>query len=117
MVPYKIVVPTIALFFILSALSRFARRQQSFRELILWVVFWGGIALLAIYPRMLDVLARWLGVETGFRALFVTSTLFLLYVVLQLYLRYERLDEQFTKLVRHETLKDLERRYRRRRAG
>jgi hypothetical protein len=108
---YKIIIPAVALFFILSAVSRFATGKQSFRELLLWFFFWGNIALVAIYPRVLDWVARGLGVETGFRALFVISTLFLLYFVLQLYLRYERLDEQLTKLIRHEALRDLETRF------
>lgn len=108
---YQVVIPAIALLFMVSALSRFVGGKQSFRELLLWIMFWGSFAFIAIYPKTLDQIARILGVETGLRALFFISTLFLFFSVLQLFLRLERLQEQLTEFVRHEALADVENRF------
>ena len=94
-------------FMLLSALSRVGKKKQSWREFIVWFFFWGGFALLALFPSTLDKIARVLGLADGVRALYIVSILLLFFSIFQILIRLEKQEGQLTRFVRYEALKEL----------
>lgn len=103
---YQLAIPTISVIAILYALSRYGRKEKTGRELIVWVVFWGILAYIALVPQTIDLLARLTGMQDGIKALAMISIAILAIVVLKLILTVEKLEQDITKLVRYNALKE-----------
>lgn len=105
---YQIIIPAFSFLMILSAFFRVLSKRQSWRELVLWTLFWGGGAFLALFPTVLDTIAHFFGVENGARAFLLVFMLILFFALFKIIIRLEKQEEQLTKLVRYEALKKLD---------
>lgn len=104
---YNILVPLFALFMLMRVFSNFARGNRTGRELLFWLVFWGGFGFLGSQPELLSAIARRLGFETGANALFAFAFLVLFYGFGRLMMIVEDMESKLTQLVRVEALRPL----------
>lgn len=105
---YQLAIVGFSAFMLLSALSRVSRKKQSWREFIVWLLFWGSFAFLGLYPSTLDKIARVIGLADGVRALYIVSILLLFFFIFQILIRLEKQEGELTRFVRHEALKELQ---------
>lgn len=104
--PYRVVVPLIALFFILYAWSHVVRRTKTIWEAMLWTLFWSGVGIVVLFPRWISFLTAWTGIRGQANAVFAITLGVLLFIVFHMLIRIEKIQKRITDLVRHEALED-----------
>lgn len=100
---------TASLFFLIVALGVLVMvavllRSRLLREkyAALWILVSALVVILAVFPDLLEVLARWVGVAVPSNLLFLLAILLLFGVALHLSLEVSRLDEE-TRVLSEET--------------
>lgn len=89
-------------FVILIAVYMYLRLRTTLFDLVLILLFGGVGIFFVIFPDTTTRIAHWVGVNRGADMIFYLAILFLLFLVLKLYSRIRRLEQQFTQLVRDE---------------
>lgn len=104
--PYQIAAPLASLLAILYAWGLVRRHKKTVWEALLWTVFWGMIALIALYPKVLSTLSALTGVADQENAVIFTFMGILFFMVFYLVIRLEDLEERQAKLVREVALRE-----------
>ena len=105
---YQILTPLISFLAIAYAWNLALRHRKTIWEAILWTLFWGAIALIAIFPTYIDYLKLVIGVQKRENAVMVTVLGVLSFMVFYLIIRIEELEQRQTRLIRKIALKDVE---------
>lgn len=108
MTAYQILTPAASLIAMLYAWSLVARKKKTIWEAVVWTIFWASIALIALFPELLDYLRSITGVRSRQNAVFVTSIGILFFIVFYLVVRLEELERRLAKLVRQLAVRDLD---------
>ncbi len=103
---YQLLTPLFAILMILKGISRFKRGEMSIRKFILWVLVWGGISTLALFPQFVKIAADLTGLESGINALIFFGFIFLFYIVFRLFIIVEHLEREITEIVRKKAIED-----------
>ncbi|MDP7477269.1 MAG: DUF2304 domain-containing protein [Candidatus Peribacteraceae bacterium] len=106
--PYQIITPLIAFVAVTYAWNLVFRQKKTIWEAILWSVFWGLIATIAIYPDSIDYLTKFTGIKDRENAVLVTFLGILLFIVFYLIIRLEALEQRQTRVIRKLALKDID---------
>ncbi len=104
--PYQIVVPLVAIIAVLYAWSLMMRKKKTVWEVILWTLFWGVIALIALRPALLAYLTLVTGIKNQENAVLFTGVGILFFIVFYLIIRIEELQQRQSKIVRSIALRD-----------
>lgn len=84
----------------------YVRLRSSIIDILLIVLFmFIGVALV-FFPDFANRLAHWLGVGRGADLVFYISILFLLFLVLKLYARIRRIEQQLTEIIRKKSVEE-----------
>lgn len=105
---YQILVPAFCVLMIAKTVSHFLRHERTVRELLAILVFWGGIAALALFPDVMSVVAGFLGIKSNVNAVIFIILGILSYLCLYLFISVENLEHQVTLLTRQLALRDKE---------
>lgn len=103
--PYQIVVPLLAAFAVIYAWNLVSRQKKTVWEAVLWTVFWGWIASLAVWPNLLSYMSSAMGFKNRENAVFITSIGILFFMMFYLVIRIEELEQKQTKMIRQLGLK------------
>lgn len=98
--PYQIVVPVLSLFAVLYAWSLFKRDRKTLWEVVLWALFWGAIAAIAMFPRLLTYLTIATGIRSQANAVIVTAIGVLTFLMFSVIVRLEGLSQRYSKIMR-----------------
>lgn len=71
--PYQIAVPLVSLVAVLYAWNLALRQKKTIWEALLWSVFWGAVAFVALEPGALTYLSVITGVKSQANAFFATA--------------------------------------------
>lgn len=104
--PYQILAPLISFVALLYAWNLVFRRKKTIWEAVLWSVFWGMIAAIALYPNVLSYLTAVTGIKNRENAVFITFFGILFFIIFYLVMRLEELEQRQTRLVRKIALRD-----------
>ena len=104
--PYRVIVPLVALFFFLYVWSCVFRGTKTIWEACLWTLFWGGVAVIVLFPRWISLLTMWTGIRGQANAVFAITIGILLFIVFHILIRMEKMQKRITDLVRHHALED-----------
>ena len=104
--PYQIIVPLLSLLAVLYAWSLMMRKKKTVWEVILWTIFWGLIALIALRPNLLAYLTLITGIKNQENAVLFTAIGMLFFVVFYLIIRIEELQQRQSRIVRSIALRD-----------
>jgi small membrane protein len=100
----------VILFGILTLTRAFIQlRRDEFTpiQFVFWMFVWGIAAFFVFFPSASSYLADFIGVGRGADALIYLSIMILFYGVYRIYIKLEKIERSFTKLIRHEALKHL----------
>jgi hypothetical protein len=103
---YQIVAPFVSLVAILYAWNLVFRKKKTLIEAVLWTLFWGAVAYIAIYPSVLTYLSAVTGIANAENAAIVTLIGILFFMMFYLIIRLEELEQKHTKIVRTLGLRD-----------
>lgn len=98
--PYQIVVPLLSLIAVLYAWSLMLRKKKTVWEVILWTIFWGAIAFVALKPNILQYLTLITGIKNQENAVIFTAIGVLFFLLFYLIIRIEELQQRQTRIVR-----------------
>jgi len=93
---------------VLIALYMYVRIRKSVLDTVLIFLFLAVGILFVLFPEITNKLARVLGVNRGINLIFYTGFLILLFLILKLYARSKRLEQNLTELVRKISLEKAE---------
>lgn len=108
MTTYQIFAPLASLIAILYAWNLVLRQKKSMWEAMLWSIFWGMVALIAVYPNTLRYLSQITGIRDQANAMLVTSIGILFFMVFYMVVRLEELEQRQTRLIRQLALRESE---------
>jgi hypothetical protein len=77
-------------------------RRTGFRQsaLVLWILFWLGVAGAGAVPNASNYIANWVGVGRGVDFVFYVSILVLFFLLFRLFARLDKIERDITKIVR-----------------
>ncbi len=93
---------------VLISLYMYVRIRKSVLDTVLIFLFMGVGTLFILFPEITNKLAKALGVNRGINLIFYTGFLILLFLILKLYARSRRLEQNLTELVRKISLEKAE---------
>ena len=96
----KILAAGFAIYALRRLIARYRKGGTLTLEFMIWITVWGGVGVVVLIPEKTDVVARWLGVGSGFDALTFITIVGLLYAVYRLYSRVQTVERDLTRLVR-----------------
>ena len=105
---YQLVAPIISLLAVLYAWNLAVRKKKTIIEACLWTLFWGAIAVIALFPNFLHYLSAITGIADQVNAVIVTFLGILFFMVFYLIIRLEELEQKQVRLVRTLALRDVE---------
>lgn len=104
---YQIVVPLIALVFLVYTVTMFRRGRSSAFEMVGWMLIWGLIIVLALIPdAVTNFIAEALGIKSNINAIIFMAIGVLLFLQFHLYVLIRKQNATITELVRKLALKD-----------
>lgn len=104
--PYQIIAPLISLVAVLYVWSLVLKQKKTIWEGSLWTLFWVAIAIIALFPPVLNYLAFVMGFKDRQNALLITFLGILSFIVFALIVRLEELEQKQTRLTRSIALRD-----------
>jgi hypothetical protein len=109
---YQIAITLISLFMIFQGFKNFFKirgQGQTFIKLLVRIIVWGGMAIIAIYPKVTNDIASLIGMEGNINAIILTGFILVFLMIFKLLNAIERLEQQITKVTRKESLKEIKR--------
>ena len=108
MTTFQIVtLPLIALI-VLATVIQISRRRLAPRFGFAWIVLWVAAAVSIADPEILVRAAHFLGIGRGADLVLYLSVIFSFSAFFITYLRFRRVEEQLTTIVRHIAIRDAE---------
>lgn len=93
---------------ILIGVYMYVRLRSTLLDVLLIGIFIIVGTLLVLFPEYSNKIAHWAGVGRGADLLFYLSILFLFFLILKLYSRLRKMEQNFTEIVRNKSLEDAE---------
>ena len=95
------IAPSFALYYIYRLVVELKRRKKFLLSNIIWLLFWGLIAILGIIPHEFSVgIAKWLGFADNINAIIFIALAFLTILSFYLSAKLDRMERKVTELVR-----------------
>ncbi|MBU2213775.1 DUF2304 domain-containing protein [Patescibacteria group bacterium] len=104
--PYQLLAPIVAFVAIAYAWSLVFRQKKTLWEGILWTLFWGLVAVIAIFPSVMTYISAVTGIKNRENAVFITFFGVLFFIVFYLVMRLEEMEQRLTRIVRKSALKN-----------
>lgn len=101
MTTFQLVTLPILVAFVIGTAIAAARRRMTPRLGIAWMLLWLAAAVAIAFPELLVELARFLGIGRGADLVFYVSILGTFLAFFLTYLRFRRVEDQLTEIVRH----------------
>lgn len=102
-----VALPLLAVFVLLTAIQ-LGRRRIAPRIGFAWIALWIAAAVSIADPNILVRAAHFLGIGRGADLVLYLSVIFSFSAFFITYLRFRRVDEQLTAIVRHIAIRDAE---------
>ena len=106
---YQIAVVGISLYMIYAGIQKFLRHGagQSFLKLAVRIIVWGGMATIALFPDVTNVLAEFIGLEGNINAVILIGFLLVFLMIFKILSVVERIEQDITRLTRKQALQKL----------
>ncbi len=97
--------------FVLFAMSRtFLRLREgelTGLSFAFWMINWTLVGVIGFWPGVTQRLADFLGIERGIDSVVYVSIVLLFYMIYRAYVKLEHIEHEITKIVREESLHEL----------
>ena len=98
------VIQILVILFVIFAYSRVLLRlrdkQMRAGEFIFWTIIWAAVIVVAILPAITGWLSNKVGIGRPIDIAVYVSIVLLFYLIFRMYVKFEKLDQNITKLVR-----------------
>jgi hypothetical protein len=106
---YQIAIVGISSVMLFQGVKDFFKHEtgQTFLKLAVRLIVWGGMTLVAIYPNITMVVAKFIGIEGNINAVILTGFLLVFLIIFKLMSAIEKIEQNISELTRKETLSQL----------
>jgi len=105
---FQVLTVVLCLGMIGKAVSQYRRGRRTGRELLTWILIWGAVAFVGIYPRITDFAAGLLGLKSGSNAFIFLLLIVLIYLTLKSIFEIDALEGKISELTRKIAIKEFE---------
>lgn len=98
--PIQILFFLIACVMVLRTIDRFRRKDMQRTFFLLWLLFWGGLGTVVLFPDITSYFAQLLGVGRGVDLALYGAILIIFFLLFRIYVRLEGFELALTKMVR-----------------
>lgn len=107
---YQLIVAIVAGIMIFQGFQNFIKGKQGQTPLKLFVriAVWGGMALIAIFPKITVLAAKIIGIEGNINAVILTGFILVFLMIFKLLSAIERLEQQISEVTRRDALKEID---------
>jgi hypothetical protein len=102
----QIVLLTAAGLIIGVVILRYRQGKIGTLPFLLWFVLWVSAALVILFPNTTVGVARYLGIGRGVDLVLYAGGILILYLIFRMFVRFEQMDRNMTKIVRILALRD-----------
>ena len=106
---YQYIIAGISLWFIVSRLMRFIRREQaqSFVKLMTFLLVWSAIFVIAVFPRAASSIANLVGLNGNINIVILLGFIVVFLLLFKLLSVIEHIERNITEIVRRDALRDV----------
>jgi len=106
---YQILVSIVAVYMLFQGAKNFYRDKnfQSLYKLGIRIFVWVGMALIALFPGITNVLANAVGLQGNINAVILTGFLLIFFMIFKLLSAIERLEQGLSEVTRKDALKNI----------
>lgn len=106
---YQVVIILASVFMVFQGIVNFIKGKsgQTVYKLSIRIVVWGGMAVVAMFPNSISLLAKTLGIIDNMNAVILTGFLFVFLMIFKLLSAVERLEQGLSEVTRKEALKEI----------
>jgi hypothetical protein len=97
---YQLITPIVSCVAMSYAWNLVFRKRKTILEALLWTLFWGVVAGIALFPQLLTYLSIATGIANQVNAVIVTFLGLLFFIVFSLVVRLEELEQRQARLAR-----------------
>ncbi|MFH1173296.1 MAG: DUF2304 family protein [bacterium] len=91
-----------------SIFGQYRANRIALKELIFWTLLWLAIGIVALLPQTINLLADYVGVGRGVDVAIYISLLVIFYIIFRIFVRFDKLEKDISKIVRHLALEEKE---------
>jgi hypothetical protein len=94
---------------IYQGVAKYIKKEsgQTLYKLSVRIIIWGGMAIIATFPKITNSLAEIIGIEGNINAVILIGFLLVFLMIFKLLSAIERLEQQVSEVTRTESLKKL----------
>jgi hypothetical protein len=96
----KVFIIIVALFTISRAILRFNDKKIGWQGLLFWITLWLLAVVFAFAPNGVSYVADLVGIKRGTDFLAYLSIILLFYMIFRIYVKFEGMEQNITKLTR-----------------
>jgi hypothetical protein len=106
---YQLVIVLISAFMIFQGVRSYVRGKsgQTLYKVLTRIIVWGGMAIVAMFPNTLSLLAKTLGIIDNMNAVILTGFLLVFLMIFKLLSAIERLEQDISIVTRKEATKEI----------
>lgn len=97
---FTFVITLFVAFAVSRVIIRFKSKDFGLSEFLFWMLIWIGIEVVIWIPKVLDEVARTIGIGRGIDAVVYASIVLLFYLVYRIYAKLKGIQRDTTELVR-----------------
>lgn len=107
---YQIVVLCVSSVMLFHGTKKYMKREtgQTFLKFIVRFFVWGGMAIIAVYPNVTEILAKILGFRENINAVIIIGFVFVFMLIFKLLSAIEKIEQNVSELTRREALSHLD---------
>ncbi len=106
---YQIIIVVVAVIMIFQGIRNYIQGKsgQTISKVLIRVIVWGGMAIIAIFPNLTNILAKIVGLEGNINAVILAGFLLIFLIIFKLLSAIERLEQDISILTRTDSLKEI----------
>lgn len=97
----------VIIFIVLRLIYKLKAKEINLSQFFSWLVIWLSAICIIWYPQITTYLAARVGIGRGVDLVIYVSIIVIFYFMFRLLLKIEQIEKQITKIVRHDSLKDI----------
>lgn len=106
---YQLVIIFVSAFMIFQGIKNYLKGKtgQTIYKVSIRILVWGGMAIVTLFPNLIHLLAKTLGIIDNMNAVILTGFLLVFLMIFKLLSAIERLEQQISEVVRKDTLENI----------
>jgi len=106
---FRIILFLVSIIMIIRTSGSIREKEGRYWETLLWLGLWAFLGVIALVPELTSVVAQFFGVGRGVDLALYLAMLLVFYLIFRMYIRFERMERNITKIVRSIALEEVER--------